>query len=524
MRLRRYTPSRRGSPEVAYSRSLLIADVLAGLTVAVVLVPQAIAYAQLAGMPPDVGLRAAIVAPLVAAPLVASPYLQTGPVALTALLTFGGLAGLAAPGSVTWIGLGAALAVAVGLVRLAIGVGRVGDLVAALISEPVARGFAMGAALTIAASQMPIAAGVALTTDNAVARLLEVLTSPSAWMLSSLALAAIGVVVPLLARGVSPLLPGVAIAVAGGLVWVAVFGPAGATVGDISLAIDQPFAGIGLADLGQLVVPALVIAIVGFAEVTTIARRYATEDRTRWDASHEFVSQGAANVAAGVVGGMPVGGSFSRTALAHRAGARTRFSGAVAGAAALAVVPFADVFARLPLALLAGVVIGAVAPLLDPRGLLALARVSRVQAVVAAVVLARTLAFSPHVEYAVIIGVGLSIGVHLWRELNDVVVSEAERDGTIVLAPSGVLWFGNAHRIDGALLRALEAHPSATSVAIDLTGVGRLDVTGAFALRHLLDDARRAGLQASVTAVSPAAGRMAYRVLDVAPPSTGDRR
>ena len=134
-------------------------DALAGLSVALVLVPQSLAYAVLAGMPPAAGLAVGAVATLAAAPFVSSPYLQTGPVAITALLTFGGLAGIADPATPTYVGLAALLALLVGIVRLVIGATRAGAL-AYLMSQPVLAGFTPAAALVIAISQLPDMLGV----------------------------------------------------------------------------------------------------------------------------------------------------------------------------------------------------------------------------------------------------------------------------------------------------------------------------------------------------------------------------
>jgi SulP family sulfate permease len=255
-------------------------------------------------------------------------------------------------------------------------------------------------------------------------------------------------------------------------------------------------------ELASLLLAGVVIALVGFVEPSSIARTYAALDRSSWDANREFVSQGAANIAAAASGGFPVGGSFSRSALNRTSGARTRTSGAVTGLAVLCFLPFAGVLASLPLAVLSAIVIGAVVSLVRPLPLLRLARLSRPQFVVAAATLTLTLALAPHVEQAVAIGVLLAVAVHLWRELQLEVPSWTEGE-TLHLQPRGVLWFGSASRLEDTFLALVGEHVDARRLLVHLDGLGRIDMTGALALRGLLQGAREAGLSVALADVRP---------------------
>lgn len=463
------------------------------------LVPQALAYAQLAGMPSYRGLYAAALPPIAAALFASSPYLQTGPVALTGLLTFGALSALAQPGSDEYVSLGILLALLVGVVRLAIGLLRAG-VIAYLISQPILLGFVSAAAILIVASQLPAAVGADAEGDGILDRAAWTIANPDAWEATSALLAA-GVVALLLGgRLVHRLFPSVLVAVVVGIAFSSLGDYEGPTVGAIPEGLPPLSLSMPWAELPSLLLPAVVIALVGFVEPSTIARTYAAQERRRWDANREFVSQGAANVAAAVSGGFPVGGSFSRTAINRLAGARTRWSGAVAGLAVLVFLPFAGVLSPLPQAVLAGIVIGSVATLFRPRPILRLARISRPQFLVALLTFVLTLALAPRIEWAVVAGVGLAVGVHLWRERRLEAPSWSE-DGTIHLRPRGVLWFGSAARLESAFIRLLGAESGADRLVLHLDGLGRIDITGALALRALLDEARAAGLEVEIVDV-----------------------
>jgi sulfate permease, SulP family len=452
-------------------------------------------------MPSYRGLYAAALPPIAAALFASSPYLQTGPVALTGLLTFGALAALAPPGSDEYVALGILLALLVGVARLAVGMLRAG-VVAYLISQPILLGFMPAAGVLIVASQLPAAVGAEAAGDGILGRAAWTLGNPESWEPTAALLAAGVVVLVLGGRLVHRFFPAVLVAVVGGVAFARLTGYDGAQVGAIPEGLPPLSLSMPWGQLPALVLPALVIALVGFVEPSTIARTFAAQDRRRWDADREFVSQGAANVAAAVSGGFPVGGSFSRSALNRLAGARTRWSGAVAGLVVLAFLPFAGVLSPLPAAVLAGIVVAAVAPLVRPLPVLRLARLSRPQFLVASVTFVLTLVLAPHIEEAVIVGVVLAVAVHLWRELRLEAPSWTE-DGALHLRPRGVLWFGSAARLEDAFLGLIGGETDANRLVLHLDGLGRIDITGALALRRLLDEARTAGLEVEIVDVRP---------------------
>ena len=480
-------------------------DVVAGISVALVALPQSLAYAEIAGMPPQYGLFASAVPPILAALFVSSRYLQTGPVALTALLTFGALEPLAEPASADYIALAAALALLVGVFRVLFGLLRLGGL-AYLLSEPVLTGFTTGAAVLILSSQLPRMLDVTPEGDGVLADAFDALMSPGDWELAAIGFALMTLVFMFGGRKLHALFPGVLVAVIVGIVISAAAGYSGSTVGEldggfVSLNVDFPWDRIG-----DLVVPALVIALVGFAEPSSIARTFAAQEREPWDANREMVSQGVANIAAAFSGAFPVGGSFSRSSLNKLAGASSAWAGAITGAFVLLALPLTPLLEDLPGAILGAVVLGAVIKLVRLDALFELARVNWVQALVGLGTFAATLVSAPRVERGVLVGVGLALFAHLYRELK--VASPFVRvENTLTIAPEGVLWFATVSGLE----RQIRAHSAQFEelerVVLDLAGVGRLDYTAAAALRRIVEEMRDADIVVEIVNVRQGAAR-----------------
>lgn len=482
-------------------------DIVAGVSVALVALPQSLAYAELAGMPPQYGLFASALPPLLAALFVSSRYLQTGPVALTALLTFGALEGLAQPASTQYIELAAMLALLVGVFRVVLGFVRLGS-VAYLLSEPVLAGFTTGAAILIVSSQTPRSLGVDRGDDGVLVEAWNAIASPGDWQWGAIAFAAGTAAMILGGRRVHKLFPGVLFAVVVAVIISAVADYDGAVVGDLDVGFIEFRFDFPWDSLGDLILPAIAIALVGFAEPSSIARTFAAEERLPWDANREMVSQGVANLAAGFSGAFPVGGSFSRSSLNRLAGATSPWAGAITGAFVLAAIPLVALIEELPSSVLGAIVIVAVMKLIDVRRLWRIATESPAQSVVAVGTLVATLLSSPRVERGVLIGVALAIGIHLYRELTVTASSEA-RGTTLHVRPRGVLWFATVPQVERLVRRELSTQTDLEAVVIDLAGVGRLDYTGAAALGRLLSELRHAGVEVRVENTPPGAARAA---------------
>lgn len=478
---------------------------------ALVLIPQALAYADVAGLPGQHGLWAAAAAPIAAALFASSPFLQTGPVAVTSLLTLGALVQLAPAGSPRYVALAALLALLVGVVRLTIGLFQVG-WISYLMSQPVILGFMSAASVLIAASQVPGLVGVPKGGAGVLADAVTALSSPATWSREALVLGAASIAVIVGLRRWWPRIPGVLVVAAGALVYSRTMEFQGPVTGSITAGLPHLSLRLPWSAVPALLLPGLVIALVGFADAAAIARTYATRDRQSWDPDREFIGQGFANVASGLVGGFAVGGSFARSSLGRLAGARSRWAGFVTGLTVLAFLPFADMLRAMPSAALAAIVITATWSLIDVKAIARVTRLSVSQGVVALTTFATTLLFAPRIDLAVLLGIATSLAVHAYRELR--LVPNLRIDGDVIeVAPQGVLWFASAPFLEPELLWALSQYEGAKVLRVDLKGLGRIDLSGALALRRILDDARDAGLVTELVGVPVHAERWVRKVL-----------
>jgi SulP family sulfate permease len=485
-------------------------DFLAGLSVAMLAIPQAMAYANLAGMPAYTGLYVAAIPPIAAAYFASSPYLQTGPVALTALLNFAVLSQVATPGSPEYIGLAALLALMVGVVRLAVGLVRLGS-VAYLMSQPMLIGFTSAAAILICLSQLPTALGVQPPMENVLPRAFWTLTHPSLWGFASLALSILTILSVQMGRRLHPLFPGVLVAVGLGLVYSHGWGYSGPILGHVPTGFPGLHWDFPWTSIHSLIIGCGVIAILGFAEPASIARTYATQNRIPWDANQEFIGQGVANLASAFVGGFPVGGSFSRSAANYMAGAKTRWSGAITGVVVLLFLPFATVLHDLPRAVLGAIVISTVINLVRPGELLGLLKYSRPQATIGLLTFFLTLALAPRIEIAVIVGVVLSVAHHLRREQH-LVFDHWMDAGGLHFKPQGVLWFGSAYTVEVEFAKLLAKYPEVVDIKLHLGGLGRIDLSAAIMFKQLMEDAKAAGMKVELLDVPPMAKSWVDRV------------
>ena len=504
-------------------------DLLAGISVTLVLIPQALAYAELAGMPPIAGIYAASLPAVAAAIFASSPYLQTGPTALTALLTLGVAASFEVPGTPEYAGIVALLALIVGATRLLLGVLRLGR-VAYLMSEPVLMGFTTAAGVLIFLSQIPNVADVVPPTRDVLGGAWWTLMHPGSWDPIALAFGLGTLAFLLLGRRWSSLFPSVLVVVVAAIVASRWIGYDGTVIGELRLTFPELSFALPWRVLPELLVGGVVIAVVGFAEAASIARTYATEDRQKWSADREFIGQGAANLVAGLIGGFPIGGSFSRSAINRRAGATTRWSGAVAGLLVLLVLPLGFLLAPLPKAVLGGIVMSAILGLVAIRPLMRLWRYSRPQFAVAMATASLALLLAPRIDRALLIGVLLSLVLHLLREVPiEVAVRwipgepapsgpaadgapDTRRAGELHLTPTGVLWFGSASALEEKMVDAVAAHADAARVIVHFEKLGRIDLSGAFTISRILSDLETAGIEVELEGVPPQSQRFVESV------------
>lgn len=396
----------------SYRREWLVPDLTAGAVLSALLVPAGMGYAQAAGLPPETGLYATI-APLLAYALVGpSRILVLGPDSALAPLIAAAVLPLAAGDPDRAVALAGVLALLVGAVLLVGGLVRLGG-VTELLSAPIRNGYLNGIAVVVIVSQVPDLLGFAIDGGS----LLEDVRATAAAIADgavdplAAALGAGSLAVILVPRLLGSRVPGILVAVVGATVLVAVAG----WDGDVPVAGDIPaglpgagLGSIGAGDLGALVGPAVGIALIAFTDTAVLSRTFAARHGTRVDGNQEMRAIGAANVAAGLVGGFPISGSSSRTPVAERSGARTQLTGVV-GALLLVVfiVVGRDVTGFLPQATLAAVVIVAAGSLIDVPGTLRLLRANRMEGLlsIAAFVGVATVG----VLWGIVVAIGLSV-------------------------------------------------------------------------------------------------------------------
>ncbi len=398
------------------SKEDLRADVVAGLTTAIMLVPQGMAYAMLAGLDPIVGLYASTIPLALYALFGSSRPLAVGPVAMDSLMVAAGLFPLVQGDPVAYAAYAAMLALMVGGIQVALGLLRAGILVR-FLAQPVILGFTAAAALIIGLSQLKSAVGIPLPRSQQV----HVILMAAAQSLNqihplTLAISVAAVVTLIVLKKKTPKFPRFLLVVALGtlVTWLAGFDALGvAIVGEVPAGLP----GIGLPSVDLSVVATLfpiafAIAMVAMMEAISVAKRYDHDVVP----NRELMSLGLANVGSGMVGGYPVTGGFSRTAVNAQAGARSPLAGLVtSGVVVITLLFLTQYFYFLPKAVLAAIIMTAVAGLIDVPGVKRLWAENRIDFGVAAVTFAATLGLG--IQLGMAIGVGSSFAAFVWRTL-----------------------------------------------------------------------------------------------------------
>ena len=495
-----------------YGRGHIKADLFAGLTVAVVAVPQSMAYALIAGLPVQYGLYASIVPTIVGCLWGSSAHLITGPTIAVSLVVFSALNKLAPVGSPDYLGLVFFLALLMGVLQIVMGVVRLGHLLN-FVSHTVLLGFMAGAAVLIGFKQLPGLLGVSIPKTGIFHEHLFSLTlnlHKTHLLTLLLGLVTIATIVTL--RKVRPYWPGALLAMILVGVIVAVFdldSRGVAVVGTIPRALPSlriPEAG-GFKRLGELAPAVLAMAILGLVEAVSIAKSIAEQTRQRLNVNREFIGQGLANIAAALFNGYPGSGSFTRSAVNFRSGARTPMSGIFSALAVSAtVLVAAPLAAKLPLSALAGVLIVVAHDMVLKKDIVQAIKATRGDAAVLAVTFLSTLML--HIEFAIYVGVLLSIGLHLAKTSHPSIHSVVPdaKTGKLVAAThgetccqmdivqiEGSVFFGSATFVLEDLQRRLRNRPHTANLLIRMRQVNTLDASGVHVLEVILEETRRRG-------------------------------
>jgi len=492
------------------------ADVTAGITVGVMLVPQGMAYAVIAGLPPIYGLYAAL-APLVIFPfLTTSRHMSWGPTALDMLIVAAGLSALAEAGTDRYVALAILLTALVGLMQIAMGVAQLG-FVANLLSRPVIAGLTVAAALIIGFSQLGNLLGVELARSQfvhflaweAIQRAVET-NGPSV----AIGLASMAVLVGL--PRWQPLLPEALVVVAGATVASWGFGLRAEgveIVGRIPKGLPGPsLPAIGAGDLGALLPAAITLALVQFMKNISLGRVFAARHRYALDANRELVGMGAANLCGSFFQAIPSSGSFSRTAVSAQAGVRTSLSNLVAAAIiALTLLFLTPLFYYLPMPALAAIIMVAGFSLIDLDELKALFEAKERDGMIALFTAACTLFIG--IQEGILLGIGASVtavlyrisrpnvaelghvpGTRLFRDLDR--FDQAERiKGVLVLRVDASFSFANAEYFKDFILESERGGRDIRAVVIDGTSINDLDTTAVEALHSVIETLDDRGIE-----------------------------
>jgi SulP family sulfate permease len=496
-----------------YSRPKLGADVAAGLIVAILVIPQSLAYALLAGLPPQAGLYVSIF-PVIAYALLGSSMVQAvGPVAITAIMTYSVLSPLATPGSPEYIVLAAVLSLLSGAMLLACGVLRLGFL-SQLLSRPVISGFISGSAVLIMISQMKYLLGVSVHGANSGEVVLNLLSKLADSHLPTLLIGLSALALLLFVRfGLTGLLLKAGLA-AGRAAFVVRLMPllivllGTALVAGENLDRDYGVAVVGSVVAGipgfdfflprydslkLLIVPAFVMTLIGMVQSITMAQALAIKRRERVDANAELVGLGAANVVAAFYGGMPVGGGLSRSAVNVAAGAQTPLASIVSALSMIAIVAgAAQWFERLPLAVLAASIMMAAYTMIDFKALRQAWAYDRADALALIGTAAGVLIFG--LEIGIGLGIVLSMATLLLRVstphiavLGRIPGSQHFRNverykvetipGALFIRIDERLFFGNLAAVEQRLTQELQKADGITDLVLVMSAVNLMDAT-----------------------------------------------
>lgn len=505
---------------------VLRADLLAGLTVALVLIPQSMAYAQLAGLPEVFGLYIAFVPVLIAALWGSSRQLQTGPVAVVSIMTatalapiLGGTAQSNPELASQYIPLAMFLAFLVGGFQLFLGVFRLGVIVN-FLSHPVIVGFTSAAALVIGLSQVSKIFGVEMMgapSDHFLSvRIWGVVQQLSNTHIPTLLMGGGAFALMLAMRKFTPRIPSVLFAVVATTVISAIIGfdtMGGKVVGEVpaglpSLEVPE----FSYEMFVTLFTSAIVISLVGFMEAVSIAKAMAAKTKKRVDPNQELIGQGLSNIAGSFFQAYPASGSFSRSAVNLNAGARTGFSSVVTAAVVVITLLFlTPLLYYLPKATLAAVIMMAVFGLINFKAMIHAWHINKHDGIASIVTFMATLGLAPHLDQGIIMGAGLSIILYLYRTMSPrVAVLGRYKDGTlrdvtvhpelptdkrvVAVRYDGSLYFANVAYFEDAILEAAAKNKEAKYILVVGDAINQIDASGEDLLRLLVERLNDSGI------------------------------
>ncbi|WP_299593313.1 SulP family inorganic anion transporter [uncultured Microbulbifer sp.] len=494
-----------------YRLQLLPSDMTAALVSGMLLVPQGLAYALLAGLPPHFGLYASLIPLIAYAAFGSSSAMSVGPAAVLSLMTVSALTPLATIGSPEYIGAAIVLTLLSGLFLFTMGLFKMGAL-SNMLSHPVISGFVSGAAALIIVGQLPALLGIEAEGDTASLKLFHVverlpdahLPTMAFGVATALLLIFSRLWLPMLlfrlgapkqiARLAAKVTPMLLVLCAIALVHWLKLGDQLKIVGDIPAGLPKIVIPEWNGSLVyRLLLPALIIALLTFVESLSIAQALAARRGERLNADGELLGLGAANITSAFSGGLPVAGSFSRTAVNAEAGAVSPLAGVLAALLMIPVLLYlTGMFSELPLTVLAAIIIVAAASLFDYRGFIHNWRYDRTDGIAMLCTFLGVLLFG--VEVGIALGIGLSFATLIWRSSRPHIAVVGRMPGTehfrnvlrydvethseiLFLRIDESLFFSNISAVEDRLLSELKRHPDTRELVLILSSVSRIDGT-----------------------------------------------
>jgi len=509
-----------------YDRANFRPDLIAGLTVGVVLLPQAIAFSLLAELPPQMGLYTAIIGGIAAALWGSSDQLHTGPTNTISLLVLSTLVISAVPGSNQYILAAGLLAVMAGVLQLSLGMLRLGFIVN-FVSHSVIVGFSTAAGVLIVLRQLNPLLGLSLPNPDVATGLVNTLFGLPQTELLTTAIGVGSMMLIILLRRINPRLPGSLIAVLVSTAAVYLLGERaagvaviGALTGGLPHLNAPPFLDVQL--VAELSTGALAVAAIGLVQTTAVSRSAAAQTRQRLDNNQEFVGQGVANILSGLFGGYATSGSFTVTAVKLRSGARSPVASIVAAVVVLLVMLLAGgIGAYLPVSALAGALIVTAWNMIDRAEIRRIFRGAPGDAIIMVVTFLGTLFLQ--LDFAVLTGILLSFVLYFLRtsapRVQVVVPDEEFRHfAHRPDAPScpqlgiveilGDLYFGAVSHIEEEILHIAARNPGQRYLLIRMHHVNQIDFSGIHMLESVVRAYRDQGGDVFLVHVAPRARRL----------------
>ncbi len=502
---------------IRYKKADLPADVSAGLTIAVMLVPQGMAYAMLAGLPPVAGLYASVLPLIAYALLGSSRQLAVGPVAMISLLVFASCSPLAQPGSAEYVSIVLLLTLMVGALQLAAGLIRLGFLIN-FFSHAVISGFTSAAAIIIVLSQMKHLLGVSLGSEQSTFALAgDLVRHAGRTNIPTLAVGVACLAGLFFFRKRYPHFPAAMLFVVAGTL-AAYLGLADyglKTVGNVPRGLP-PFSvpEFSLASARALLANALVIVFVGFMESISVAKYIAARSGYKVNPDRELTGLGAANVVSAFSSGYPVTGGLSRTAVNFQAGARTQLASLITAVTILLILlALTPLFRYLPNAVLGAIIVAAATGLVDYKEAVHLFRLKKADGWMFLITFVCTLSIG--LEEGLLIGMVFSLVLFIWKSANPHTAELGFIEGKgvfrnvkrfpkakiypdiLILRVDASLYFANMKFLEDRIAKDLAARPQIKEIIMDLSGVNDIDAVSIDELENLMEAYGRQGIRFS---------------------------